>query len=209
MPYNGQSSFLPVRLQVLLDAVLWCQCPITGNHHFYPYPENCLILCGFSASISEVFFWIFWFQKVFHYFSGCLQFVHIFKLIFKKGHSTPVIPSIKFRYYRCHDAAFFGQMPTGHLANALIWLSEWINVYTKPNTSIRALCCQIRLHPFIRQVQPLFNVQLYNITKWIKNKPSHHHNKVWLICKSSLLIQSTVFSPALRKTCLCSDISTF
>ena len=89
-------------------------------------------------------------------------------------------------------------MPTGHLANALIWLSEWINVYTKPNTSIRALCCQIRLHPFIRQVQPLFNVQLYNITKWIKNKPSHHHNKVWLVCKSSLLIQSTVFSPALK-----------
>lgn len=26
-----------------------CQCPMTGNHHFSPHPENCLILCGFSA----------------------------------------------------------------------------------------------------------------------------------------------------------------
>ena len=56
MPSNGQPSFLLPRVCGQGNAPGMCQCPLTGNHHFYPTPQNILILCGFPASISEVFF---------------------------------------------------------------------------------------------------------------------------------------------------------
>ena len=34
----------------------WCQCPQSGNPHFYPTPKKALYLCGFQASILQVFF---------------------------------------------------------------------------------------------------------------------------------------------------------
>ena len=81
MPYDGLFSFLPSINQAMVTGPTMCQCPMTGFFHFYPYfkfalrelrdvcqcpmtgffhfyphLENCLILCGFPASFSEVFF---------------------------------------------------------------------------------------------------------------------------------------------------------
>ena len=43
MPYNGQSSFLHGTANGSVPLPYVCQCPITGNHHFYnSYLRHCI-----------------------------------------------------------------------------------------------------------------------------------------------------------------------
>lgn len=106
MPSNGQPSFLPRFGTHQSYGQTRCQCPLTGNHHFYPPPQNILILCGFPASISEVFFWIFRYQRINLRFPGCLQFVHICVPILKNGQTYRGTLSIQNLYSQRSKCCF-------------------------------------------------------------------------------------------------------
>ena len=158
---------------------------MTGFFHFYSHLENCLILCGFPASISEVFFWIFSNKRFSHWLSGCLQFVHIFRRIFKKGHNTPFIHLIKF------SAIAAAMMPPSLVKCPMVVRSMLSSDYQSesPSNQNRIPRCALCAGRFsstlpLRQVQPLFNVQLYHITKWLKNKPFPSPQQI-LMCPQS------------------------
>ena len=140
---------------------------MTGFFHFYDGwnfwlsdPQNGVNALWRAFFISTLTSKIAWFYAAFQphfprYFSEYSEksgfptiFLAVYNLFIfsseflKKGIIHLSYPHCFFRYNRSHDVAFIGQMLT-----ALIWLSEWISVNTKPNTSIRALCRQIRQHP--------------------------------------------------------------
>ena len=76
MPSHGQHSFLRVRRRGKV-ADTWCQCPHTGNTHFYCTPSNALVLCGLLTLFLQVIHRIFWKRRFFGALLVCSQFVHI------------------------------------------------------------------------------------------------------------------------------------
>ena len=56
IPYLSGHPFLPREKSLFARFRDWlCQSPIYRDTHFYPPPQNCLILCGLPASILQVF----------------------------------------------------------------------------------------------------------------------------------------------------------
>ena len=80
---NPLSIGTPISTSVRLETTMcqrMCQSPIHRDTHFYPHPQNCLILCGLPASILQVFIRQFWQRACFWVFN---TFVIIFGTFLK------------------------------------------------------------------------------------------------------------------------------